>query len=109
MDSNARYICEQLWNIGIAVLEIRTLPDNEQLIREAFLECAKKSDLVFSTGGLGPTRDDHSSAAAAKAFDLPLIMNEKALQLIDEHYSKRGKPRPDIAAKISLWIFSQSL
>ena len=102
LDTNTSYICQQLWNAGIEIQETRCIPDDINSLAHCFIECAHKADLIISTGGLGPTEDDYSAAAAAQAFELPLQQNKRALQQIHETYQKRNRQTPPIAHKMSL-------
>jgi nicotinamide-nucleotide amidase len=57
-DTNTRFICSEMFNLGISVKEIITIPDNLTLIKKTIKSLLKKGDFLITTGGLGPTDDD---------------------------------------------------
>jgi molybdenum cofactor synthesis domain-containing protein len=70
VDANLPFIAKALGEIGIRMREVRIVPDVEAEIVGAVNECRRKHDYVFTTGGIGPTHDDITSASIAKAFGL---------------------------------------
>ena len=66
--------------------EVRVIPDYEEEIISAVNELRKKFDYVFSTGGIGPTHDDITAESIAKAFGVRLVQDERAFQMLEEHY-----------------------
>lgn len=81
-DSNTATIGRILAGRGLAVREGRTVPDREEAIAAALRELASRHRVVVVTGGLGPTRDDLTARAAARAFGRQLAINDEALTLI---------------------------
>ena len=69
--------------------EVRIVPDIEEEIVDAVNAMRHKYDYVFTTGGIGPTHDDITSAAIAKAFDVPLVRHPDALALLENHYEDK--------------------
>lgn len=86
-DQNLGYLGERLNHYGIRLLEARVIPDIESVIIETTREVSQKFDLVFTTGGIGPTHDDITSDAIAKAMGVQLERNEVAVKLLQEHYA----------------------
>lgn len=86
IDKNAPYIAEKLFNKGVKLVEIRVIPDIEETIIDAVRTFSKKYDYVFSTGGIGPTHDDITAEAMAKAFGVDLELNAEARDLLRRHY-----------------------
>jgi molybdenum cofactor synthesis domain-containing protein len=86
-DANLSFLGERLNEIGVRLLEARVIADDTDTIIENVNDCRARFDYVFTTGGIGPTHDDITSAAIAKAFGLPLIRNPEALALLQQHYS----------------------
>ena len=67
-DSNLAYIANHLNKIGIQVREARVIPDVEAMIVAVLNDVRARYDYVFTTGGIGPTHDDITADAVAKAF-----------------------------------------
>lgn len=88
-NTNASFFGDKCREAGIQVAEIRTVSDRPEDIIRA-LKDANAYAMVFLTGGLGPTNDDRTSEAAAKAFRLPWQMNKAAEKIIREKYAKRN-------------------
>jgi molybdenum cofactor synthesis domain-containing protein len=78
VDANLPYLAKKLGEIGIGLAEARVVPDDEGEIVDAVNACRAKHDYVFTTGGIGPTHDDITAAAIAKAFGLPFGRHPEA-------------------------------
>ncbi len=85
-EANLQYLGARLNELGIRLAEARIIPDNEEAIVEAVNACRAAYDYVFTTGGIGPTHDDITSACVAKAFGLELERNAEALAMLKTHY-----------------------
>lgn len=92
VDTNSSVIADSLAQIGLAVQEVRTLPDSTPAIVAGIRKMAATFDILILTGGLGPTADDLTTAAIARAFNRPCSLNEDALQMIEDYCRKRGRP-----------------
>ncbi|WP_285270175.1 CinA family nicotinamide mononucleotide deamidase-related protein [Kaistella rhinocerotis] len=68
VDTNSNFIAQQLRNIGIPVLKILTVADEVQTIKKSLAEGFEIADLIITTGGLGPTKDDRTKKAFAEYF-----------------------------------------
>ena len=77
-DANLPYLAKALGEIGVRLAEARVVPDDEAEIIDAVNSCRAKHDYVFTTGGIGPTHDDITAAAIAKAFDRPFGRHAEA-------------------------------
>ncbi len=88
-DTNIAYIAKKLASVGIDLLEVRVIPDEEDRIIDAVNEIRPRYTYVFTTGGIGATHDDITAASIAKAFQKPLVENEEALQILENHYKER--------------------
>ncbi len=86
-DTNLNYLAKGLNAIGIRLIEARIIPDVEAVIVATVNQCRAAFDYVITTGGIGPTHDDITSAAIAKAFGLPLLRNPDAVARLRQHYS----------------------
>jgi nicotinamide-nucleotide amidase len=89
VNSNSAYISKKLAEIGIDVYYHITVGDNKNRLYEAIKSAFKRSDIVITTGGLGPTIDDITLHVAAKIAKNPLILQQKIVALMKEHFQKR--------------------
>ena len=81
-DKNIGYIAEYLTGMGIALREVRIVPDVEDEIVDALNALRHRYDYVFTTGGIGPTHDDITADAVAKAFCVALPEDPRAIELL---------------------------
>jgi molybdenum cofactor synthesis domain-containing protein len=89
-DKNIGHLADIMTAIGIDLKEVRVVADEEDDIVAAVNALRTRWTYVFTTGGIGPTHDDITADAIAKAFGLPCEHDEAALALLGEHYAKRG-------------------
>ncbi len=92
IDTNSAWIAQQLNSIGIPVLRRVAVGDTWDEIWTALDEESKKVNVVFITGGLGPTADDITKPLLCKYFDGKMVLNEDALKNVTylfEHIFKR--------------------
>jgi nicotinamide-nucleotide amidase len=92
VDTNATYLCTVLADAGVAVYFRSTVGDNVRRVQDVFLHALSRTDLILSTGGLGPTDDDLTVAAVAEALGLPMERNEEAWAHVQEFFRKRQRP-----------------
>ena len=85
-DKNLAHIAVELNKIGIRLREVRVIPDVESTIIDTVNTCRTAFDYVFTTGGIGPTHDDITSASIAKAFAVPLERRAEAHAMLRAHY-----------------------
>lgn len=88
-DQNLNFLAKNLTKMGINLKEVRVVPDVEKEIIDAVNAVRRKFDYVFTTGGIGPTHDDITALAIAKAFGDKLIKNEEAKQVLIKHYGNK--------------------
>lgn len=89
-DKNIGHLASVLTATGIDLKEVRIVADDEDAIVEALNALRSRYDYVFTSGGIGPTHDDITADAVARAFGLPCEHDEKALSLLGEMYARRG-------------------
>lgn len=77
-DKNLHYIAAKLTAIGVRLIEARVVGDTEQAIVAALDACRTKYDYVFTTGGIGPTHDDITCDAVAKAMGRRVVRHPDA-------------------------------
>lgn len=92
VDSNTAYIAEKLEEIGVEVVRHNSTGDNLQVMTDVLLEISGRADVAIVTGGLGPTTDDITAEAAAKAAGVKLVLNESALGDIRAMFEKFKRP-----------------
>jgi molybdenum cofactor synthesis domain-containing protein len=85
-DTNSGHIARVLAGLGIALMEIRVVGDDEDRIVEALNSLRRTHDLVFTTGGIGPTHDDITADAVAKAFGVSIGYHPEAWRLLEARY-----------------------
>jgi molybdenum cofactor synthesis domain-containing protein len=87
-DKNIGYIAEYLTAIGIDLSEVRVVPDIEEEIVAALNALRHRYTYVFTTGGIGPTHDDITADAVAKAFGVPIGYDPRAVALMRERFAE---------------------
>lgn len=85
-DKNLAYIGQGLNELGVRLMEVRVIPDDERVIIDSLNQVRRGFDYVFTTGGIGPTHDDITADCVAKAFGRPLIVNPEARAILEAHY-----------------------
>ena len=88
-DSNAYFAARQLRAIGVALQRITVIPDEIPLIAEEVSYCARRFDVVLTSGGVGPTHDDVTMDGVAAAFGRKLMMHPELERLIRTHFADR--------------------
>src|SRR5947207_13057720 len=81
-DKNIGYIAEYLTAIGIELKEVRVVADEEDAIVEALNVLRSRYSYVFTTGGIGPTHDDITADAVARAFGVSIDHHPEAVALL---------------------------
>ncbi len=89
-DKNLNFLAKNLTEMGISLKEVRVVADVEAEIIAAVQAVSKKFDYVFTSGGIGPTHDDITSEAIAKAFDDHIVQNKVATEILENHYGKEN-------------------
>ncbi len=89
-DKNIGYVAEYLTNIGIDLREVRVVPDEEPEIVAALNALRARFDYVFTTGGIGPTHDDITADAVAKAFGVPIDYDPRVVEILRARLTQTG-------------------
>ena len=79
-DANLQFLATELAKLGIKLAEARVVRDEFAEIEAALNECRARYTYVFTTGGIGPTHDDITAEAVARAFGTRLELSEDALE-----------------------------
>jgi len=95
LNTNAHWIARRTTSLGVIVRRITVVGDDVNEVASTVHEALKrKTKLIITTGGLGPTFDDKTLEGIAKALNRKLEVNEKALKMVKEKYEtyfKEGK------------------
>jgi len=90
LDTNSQWLSERLVAMSVRVVEHATIDDDEAAIADAIHRLARRATLVISTGGLGPTADDLTRPALARALGEELVIDEAALERIAARFRDFG-------------------
>ena len=85
-DTNTSTLATWLNTIGVKVEEVRVVPDIEKTIIDTLNFLRKSYNYVFTSGGIGPTHDDITAQAVAKAFDLKYEIHKEAFKILEAYY-----------------------
>lgn len=91
VDTNSNFIARELKDIGIKVQQIFTISDEVSEIENFLKTALENSDLVITTGGLGPTKDDKTKKAYAEFFHDELVFSEELYEKLGKYLEKRGR------------------
>ena len=86
IDKNIGWLAEKISAQGIQLVEARVIADNRQVITDTVKTLSAAYDLVFTSGGIGPTHDDITTEAVAAAFDVPVVRHPEAERRLLAHY-----------------------
>jgi len=89
-DRNIGFVADTLTDIGIDLEEVRVVADREEAIIEAIRALSGRYDFVFTSGGIGPTHDDITADSVAKAFGLPIDIDQRAVDLLMPFWKGRN-------------------
>jgi competence/damage-inducible protein CinA-like protein len=102
VDTNAAWLAQQTIQLGFNVTRHSAVGDNVADLISLLTEIAQRAECCICTGGLGPTSDDLTAEAVAKAFSLPLILDETALAQIEQFFACRQRTMPESNRKQAL-------
>ncbi len=91
VDTNAAFIGSRLATLGLELAGVRQLPDDRAIIANAFREARASADLVFATGGLGPTHDDVTREGLADALEEELTLDPALEAMLRERFAAYGR------------------
>jgi competence/damage-inducible protein CinA-like protein len=102
VDTNSTFLARQLFELGVNLTRITTINDKKEIIEAGLKEALKRSDLIFTSGGLGPTPDDNTTAVAAKLLNRRLNLDESILKQIENYFAKINKVMPESLTRQAL-------
>ena len=95
-DTNSLWLTEKLNEIGVEVKLKTVVGDDEARLEEVIRDALKRSDIVITTGGLGPTEDDITRQVSARAIGRELVYHKEIEDHLRERFRAWGRDMPDI-------------
>lgn len=81
VNTNASWMGQFLNELGVDVQRVHTISDDKQIISNTIRQCLQESDLVITTGGLGPTHDDITKTTIAELFGVEMAARRRGTHL----------------------------
>jgi molybdenum cofactor synthesis domain-containing protein len=102
-DENGPWAARRLRDLGVQLLAIHTVPDRIEEIAEIVDRSRRRAEWVFTSGGVGPTHDDVTVAAVARALGRPIVRLGAFAEVIRELHRRRhdGAEAPDAALRMA--------
>ncbi len=92
VNTNAQYIAKRLADLGIAVYHQSVVGDNRERLLQAYTLAFSRADLVITTGGLGPTKDDLTKEVTFEYFGKDSVVNETSLKILQGYFKDMNRP-----------------
>jgi len=89
-DKNSHVLSKVLFERGVRLQSIETIPDDVDEIVFRVKHLSKKYDYVFTSGGIGPTHDDKTYASIAKVFNRQLVYHQETIDALSNHLKQKG-------------------
>lgn len=99
LNTDAQFLASELSKLGINVYHQGVVGDNPARLKEAVLLALSRSDLVITSGGLGPTADDLTKETVCEAMGVSLVKDERSLERIRGYFEKMGREMAKINEK----------
>lgn len=96
VDTNSAWIAQQLNRIGIALVQITSIADQGDAIRQALSSATSRADIILCTGGLGPTKDDVTKQTLATYFNTTLVRDVDVLAHVESIFKKFNRPMLEV-------------
>jgi len=93
-NTDAQYLSRRLSELGVQVFRHTTVGDNPERVKEALKTALSRSDLVITTGGLGPTEDDLTKEMVAEHFELTMELHKPSMDALVERMRRIHPDRP---------------
>lgn len=91
VNTNAAFLSKELADLGISVYRHSVVGDNPTRLADALALALSRSDIVLTSGGLGPTKDDLTKETVAEYFGLPMELHVRSLESIREYFAATGR------------------
>ena len=89
VDANAAYLCRELRALGVDVRRITVIPDEIELIAREVATFSRDHDVVFTSGGVGPTHDDVTIEGVARGMGVKLVRHPMLVAILERHFRDR--------------------
>jgi len=89
VDTNAAFLCQELRALGVTLRRILVIPDELDAIAEAVRDYHSTFDVVFTSGGVGPTHDDITIAGVARGLDRQVLRHPLLEQRLCEFFGDK--------------------
>jgi nicotinamide-nucleotide amidase len=96
INTNASWIGQECSKMGIRVVRVTTISDDDSEIVSAVDAAFNHANVIFVTGGLGPTKDDITKHTLARYFETELVRHEPTLKQIEDFFNRRNRPMLDV-------------
>lgn len=98
-DTNLQWLAQSLGELGIALVRAHIIRDDADEVVATINHARSHYDYVFTTGGIGPTHDDITTACVAQAFNVPVVRDAEAQRRLHAYYppEKRNDARMKMA------------
>src|SRR5436309_14278917 len=106
VDTNANFLAQQLPALGLDLYYVSQIGDNRQRLADAFRRALDRSDVVVTSGGLGPTEDDLTREAIADVFGEPLQIQPHLEEELRGFFARRNRTMPERNVKQATTIAS---
>ena len=94
IDTNGSWVAARLPALGIQLQYVSIIGDNLDMLADAFTRGLKRSDIIFTTGGLGPTQDDLTREGVAKALGETPVVQQDVVRDLERYFQGRGMVMP---------------
>lgn len=91
VDTNSAWMAQRLAELGVNMFYVTVVGDNYGRMEHAIREALERSDVVITSGGIGPTQDDLTREVVAKVTGRELVLDERLLQQLRERFQRRGR------------------
>ncbi|MEG6572419.1 competence/damage-inducible protein A [[Clostridium] cellulosi] len=99
VNTNAQYLAREMAAMGFCVLHQSVVGDNPGRLKEAVEMALSRSDILITTGGLGPTDDDITRETIAEVLGLELELDNEALKSVEEYFKRTGRVMSEVNKK----------
>ncbi|KUK41705.1 MAG: Putative competence-damage inducible protein [Clostridia bacterium 62_21] len=99
VNTDAQYLSRELARLGIEVTLHTVVGDDREIMKSALRDALKRVDLVFTTGGLGPTSDDITKEVVAEVLGRPIVLDEESLKAMEAFFAAQGKGLPEAVVR----------